>query len=62
MKFEIVLTSNNKIVETSSYPSCPRHAHHTVIVRGRLRSYLQYNARLTLMPAITAEGGHICQR
>lgn len=31
---------DNRISETSPYPSCPRHAHHTVTVRDWLHLYL----------------------
>lgn len=36
-------------IETSPYPSCPRHAHHTVTVRSWLHLYFQYSISEMLM-------------
>jgi hypothetical protein len=36
-------------VEASSYPRCPRHAHHTVTVRNWLHLYLHDSTSITLM-------------
>lgn len=35
--------------ETSSYPSCPRHAHHTVTVRSWFHLYFQCSISEMLM-------------
>lgn len=35
--------------ETSPYPRCPRHAHHTVTVRDWFHLYLQYSISEMLM-------------
>ena len=40
--------------ETSSYPSCPRHAHHTVTVQSWLHLYLNHSIGVMLMSMVMA--------
>jgi len=48
-------------IETSPYPRCPRHAHHTVTVQGWLHLYLQYSISEMLMSIHRAVRAKIAQ-